>query len=60
MRLGCTELSERIAHYELMDRIAEGGMGVIYRARDTRLDREVALKFLSPSLRASGQVIEIV
>ena len=58
MRLGCTELSERIAHYELMDRIAEGGMGVIYRARDTRLDREVALKFLSPSLRASEQELE--
>jgi serine/threonine-protein kinase len=51
-------LSERIAHYELIERIAEGGMGVIYRARDTRLDREVALKFLSPSLRASEPELE--
>jgi len=59
MRKGLTKLSERIAHYELMERIAEGGMGVIYRARDTRLDREVALKFLSPSLRASEHELEL-
>jgi serine/threonine protein kinase/Tfp pilus assembly protein PilF len=52
------QLSERIAHYELMERVAEGGMGVIYRARDMRLDRQVALKFLSPSLRASAQELE--
>src|SRR6516165_2934984 len=39
-----------IAHYNLLDRIGEGGIGEVFRARDTKVGRTVAVKVVAPAL----------